>query len=237
MRITVKTNGAYHVEGGVPLSRSEIVPNELGESWDWREVERIETEDAYDLCRCGRSGAQPFCDDECTRTGFDGTETAKHIPYLTQAGRMSGPELDLTDAPRFCAFARFCDARGSIWNNVMQEGADAKALVERQAERCPSGRLVAWAGDGGRPAALEPNVEPSITLVEDPPQGVSGPVAVRGGIPVQAGDGRTYEVRNRVTLCRCGASRNKPFCDGSHSRVGFVDPSARAALERSAGRG
>jgi hypothetical protein len=39
---------------------------------------------------------------------------------------------------------------------------------------------------------------------------------VRGGIPVVSADGKPYTVRNRLTLCRCGKSRNKPFCDGSH---------------------
>ncbi|MFE2733740.1 CDGSH iron-sulfur domain-containing protein [Streptomyces sp. NPDC059349] len=46
---------------------------------------------------------------------------------------------------------------------------------------------------------------------------------MRGGIPVTAADGTPYEVRNRVTLCRCGASRNKPFCDGTHASIGFKD--------------
>jgi CDGSH-type Zn-finger protein len=59
--------------------------------------------------------------------------------------------------------------------------------------------------------------------MEDPVQGVAGPLCVRGGIPVVGADGEPYEVRNRVTLCRCGASRNKPFCDGSHAAVGFTD--------------
>ena len=44
-----------------------------------------------------------------------------------------------------------------------------------------------------------------------------GPIWVRGGIPVASADGKTYEVRNRLTLCRCGRSANKPFCDGSHA--------------------
>jgi CDGSH-type Zn-finger protein len=46
---------------------------------------------------------------------------------------------------------------------------------------------------------------------------------VRGGIPVVGADGVTYEVRNRQALCRCGASSNKPFCDGSHASIGFKD--------------
>ena len=63
---------------------------------------------------------------------------------------------------------------------------------------------------------------PSIGLVDDAPEGVAGPIWVRGGIPITGADGTTYEVRNRVTLCRCGASQNKPFCDGSHVSIRFT---------------
>ena len=52
---------------------------------------------------------------------------------------------------------------------------------------------------------------------------MSGPLWVRGGVPVVSADGTPYEIRNRVTLCRCGASQNKPFCDGSHASIGFTD--------------
>jgi CDGSH-type Zn-finger protein len=44
---------------------------------------------------------------------------------------------------------------------------------------------------------------------------------VRGGIAVVSADGEQYEVRNRMTLCRCGASSNKPFCDGTHASIKF----------------
>ena len=71
--------------------------------------------------------------------------------------------------------------------------------------------------------ALEPRFEPSIGLVQDTARQISGPLWVRGGIPVVGADGVTYEIRNRVTLCRCGASSNKPFCDGSHASTGFSD--------------
>jgi CDGSH-type Zn-finger protein len=50
-----------------------------------------------------------------------------------------------------------------------------------------------------------------------------GPLWVRGGVRVVAADGTSYEVRNRTTLCRCGHSRNKPFCDGSHEDAGFKE--------------
>jgi hypothetical protein len=96
-----------------------------------------------------------------------------------------------------------------------------RRIVEQQAADCPSGRLVVLDAKSGQ--AIEPKLEPSIGLVEDTANEVSGPLWVRGGIPVVAVDGTTYEVRNRVTLCRCGASQNKPFCDGSHVSVGFSD--------------
>jgi len=63
---------------------------------------------------------------------------------------------------------------------------------------------------------IEPSFEKSIGFIEDQGIGVDGPIWVRGNIPVYSADGKLYEVRNRVTLCRCGKSTNKPFCDSSH---------------------
>jgi len=86
---------------------------------------------------------------------------------------------------------------------------------------CPSGRLVAWERASGAP--VEPSLPRSIGVTEQRSENVSGPLWLRGGIPVISADGFAYEVRNRMTLCRCGASANKPFCDGSHFKVGFRD--------------
>jgi len=55
-------------------------------------------------------------------------------------------------------------------------------------------------------------------LVEDTQAEKMGPIWVRGGVPVESSKGETYEIRNRVTFCRCGRSSTKPFCDGSHLR-------------------
>ncbi len=66
-------------------------------------------------------------------------------------------------------------------------------------------------------------LQPLIGTVEDPKLGVSGLLWVRGGPVIESSDGMTYDVRNRVTLCRCGASSNKPFCDGSHASIAFTD--------------
>ena len=121
-----------------------------------------------------------------------------------------------------CAFARFCDPHEQVWN-LVQRSDDPRAakLVEHEVGHCPSGRLVAKLRATG--GAIEPRFEPSIGLVQDSAEGVSGPIWVRGGIPVTGADGRAYETRNRVALCRCGASRNKPFCDGAHASIHFRD--------------
>jgi CDGSH-type Zn-finger protein/uncharacterized Fe-S cluster protein YjdI len=52
----------------------------------------------------------------------------------------------------------------------------------------------------------------------------NGPLAVSGPVEVCAGTGRTVDRLERARLCRCGGSRNKPFCDGTHARIGFTAP-------------
>lgn len=222
MQVSVTENGPYVVTGGVPMSRQVIGTDAEGQSVGWREGERFPAKPEYHLCRCGHSGNKPYCDGTHEKIGFDGTEAdAARVPYLEQAQEQDGPEVTLTDAPALCAFARFCDADGQVWNLVERDGDAAAAKTREEASNCPSGRLIAWHLATRTP--LEPDLPKSVGIVEDPAQGVSGPIWVRGGVPVVAPDGTEYEVRNRVTLCRCGASRNKPFCDGSHAAIGFND--------------
>ncbi|MFR9661826.1 MAG: CDGSH iron-sulfur domain-containing protein, partial [Rikenellaceae bacterium] len=59
--------------------------------------------------------------------------------------------------------------------------------------------------------------------LEDPAIGVSSGLWVRGGVRISREDGMSYQIRNRVVLCRCGASNNKPFCDGTHAARGWMD--------------
>lgn len=221
MKITVTAAGPYVVSGGVPLSVQTIVSNGSGESIGWEEGPEFQVPDQYALCRCGCSANRPFCDGTHARIGFRGTETATSAPYLEQAQLQEGPLVSLTDAPPLCGFARFCDVAGQVWNLVELAERRAAEQAVREAELCPSGRLVAW--NSRTRQRFEPRLDPSIGVVQDPGAGVSGPLWVRGGIPVVAADGSEYEVRNRVTLCRCGQSRNKPFCDGAHAAIEFRD--------------
>jgi CDGSH-type Zn-finger protein len=221
-KIVISKDGPYLVSGGLGLSKAVIGTDKNGIPVKWIQGGKYPDRDRYALCRCGKSKTMPYCDGSHAETGFDGTETAAHDSYLDQADTLTGPDLVLTDAEAFCAVARFCDRGEGVWNltdNSDDPGSRKTAIQE--ACDCPAGRLVAWNRETGEP--IEPDFEPSITLVEDPEQDASGPVWVKGGVPVVSADGIEYEVRNRVTLCRCGESENKPFCDGSHLSSGFND--------------
>ena len=225
-RIVVSENGPYLVYGGLPIALQTIVPNDQKMSWDWLEGRAFESADEVALCRCGQSGHKPFCDGSHERVHFNGRETASREPYEKLAETISGPAMNLSDEENLCAFARFCDPAGKIWNLIGRtDDPKVRELVIREAAHCPSGRLVVR--DVGSGATHEPALPPSVGVVEDPALRVSGPLWVRGGVPVESPDGRRYEVRNRMTLCRCGASQNKPFCDGSHASIKFRDGISR----------
>lgn len=220
MKIAVAKNGPYLVSGNVPLSMAAIATDALGESVGWTYGRGLEGKDVYALCRCGASASKPFCDGTHAKNGFDGSETASPAPYQELAEEIGGPTLVLDDAESLCAFARFCDVGGSVWNLIgRSDDPAARSLAIHEAERCPSGRLVAR----DQLKTYEPSFDPSIVVVEDPAKECSGPLWVRGGVEVLSADGQAYPVRNRQTLCRCGASQNKPFCDGTHAEIAFND--------------
>jgi CDGSH-type Zn-finger protein len=220
--VVVSKDGPYLVTGAIPIAKQTIATDSEGGSETWVESEARAVPDKYALCRCGHSKKKPFCDGTHAKIGFNGSETASRRPYAEQASVTDGPTMKLSDAESLCAFGRFCDPNGQVWNQVAGTGhANVRAMFIRQVGNCPGGRLVAWDKATGK--AVEPTLPVSIGLVEDPAQDCSGPLWLRGGIPVVAADGFEYEVRNRVTLCRCGASKNKPFCDGSHAAIKFRD--------------
>ncbi len=213
-KIVVSKNGPYLVTGDLPLGVQIIATDEKGYSHHWRKGIAYPLRETYALCRCGKSSTLPYCDRVHDKEGFDGTETAGRKPYIEMAKKTEGPDLDLTDYTDLCASAKFCDRAGGIWDLTRQSDvAGAKKTAITEASNCPSGRLVVWNKSTG--LAIEPGFVKSLGLIEYD-RGTKGPIWVRGGIPVISADGTPYEVRNRVTLCRCGRSSNKPFCDSSH---------------------
>src|SRR6202042_3697669 len=141
-RVVVSKDGPYMVTGGPPLSRQTIVTDAEGGSERWEEGEPFPVRQTYPLCRCGHSNTKPFCDGTHGTVGFDGTETAGREPYLKQAKLLEGPVLSLSDAEGLCAFGRFCDPHGSVWNEVAH--TDEPTTRERFLRRCNVARLAAW---------------------------------------------------------------------------------------------
>jgi CDGSH-type Zn-finger protein len=177
----------------------------------------LAVDETYRLCRCGRSSDKPFCDDAC-EAGFDGTETAQRGPIEPRRTAYAGDAITVFDVRRVCAHAAVCtdslpavfDVTRGRWIDPDAAPADELADV---VSRCPSGAL-SWAPPGGGDA-VEPGREPAIVCA------VNASYIVRGGVELVGADGLPYTRRQRITLCRCGASMNKPFCDVTHAEVGF----------------
>ncbi len=223
-RIEIVDGGPLMVYGKPALRQKFTVPNDRGEIW-WLQNGREFTMDREPvaLCRCGESKNAPFCDGAHVKADWDPTLTASEGGLLDEAKVYEGPELSLTDSEKFCAFARFCDAGLRVWNEVGESDSPAhKEMTIREANHCLAGRLSAWDNSTGEPH--EPELEPELGLIEDPKIHSSAGIFVSGGIPFsRASDGFTYEIRNRVTLCRCGQSSNKPYCDGTHASFRWKD--------------
>lgn len=215
-KIKVSQDGPYLVSGSLPLAKEKIVLNKQGESVAWEKIQEYPLKETYALCRCGRSANMPYCDGAHVKIKFSGTETASRQKYNECAEKTAGPELDLKDWPALCAVARFCDRLGGAWALTEQSDNPAfKQVAKQQASDCPSGRLVAQDKKTGKD--LEPDLAPSISVVAEAACQGAGPLWVKGKVQIEAADGALYEKRNRVTLCRCGRSNNKPYCDGRHT--------------------
>ena len=213
-KVKVTKDGPYLVSGGVPLSEQNPGVDAEQQCHGWQEGKKFPAQETYALCRCGHSQNKPFCDGNHVKAHFNGTETATNQPYVEQARVTNGPNLTLTDAEEFCVSARFCHRAGGTWTLTEEsDDPEARKTAIEEAADCPSGRLITWDTEW-KPIA--PQYEASIGLAYDTQFNKIGPIWVRGGIPIESADGKTYEVRNKVTLCRCGKSTNKPFCDGNH---------------------
>lgn len=220
MKIKIIKNGPYIVSGDIPLVEKIIEPT--GDRYIYKKGRDFPRAKTYSLCRCGKSKNHPYCDGEHLEAGFDGTEIASRESYDDRAKVFEGPGVDLMDDGR-CALARFChEEHGSVWQQVKKsDDPVAKEETIRGAINCPTGRLVAVDKETGE--KIEPELDPCIEILQDPEKDVSGPLYVKGNIPIESSDGTLYEVRNRIGLCRCGKTKDTPFCDGKHLKTNFKD--------------
>lgn len=212
--ITVARNGPYLVAGSLPLHRRRDVQSELGEPMTWATTSTLETKDRYALCRCGQSSNKPFCDGTHARVGFEATDAASGT--YDERAEVVGGDVNVRYDQNICVHAGFC---GTTLTNVWDEAAktgDTAARMHAIAmiEHCPSGALTYQLAG----VVNEPLFPQAVAVIND------GPLWVTAGVPITNSDGTTLERRNRVTLCRCGQSANKPLCDGSHKAAGFSEP-------------
>ena len=177
----------------------------------------IETKETMALCRCGASGNKPFCDGTHTKIGFSSSR---------QEGRLEdkrdsyvGKKITIHDNRSICAHAGVCTDRLSNVFRLRQEpwidpDAASEEEIKATVQACPSGALGCTIDDveighqSGNPAIfIAPN----------------GPYVVSGGPELVDTGYAEGASRNQFTLCRCGGSKNKPFCDGAHWNIKFTD--------------
>lgn len=234
LRIEITPEGPYLLFGRPSIHTYTITYDENGDSWGYEigHKDYCSKDEPSTLCRCGRSKNAPYCDGSHNIANkhkeWDPRLTASFNPPLDSAYLYQGKNIALTDVEELCAFARFCDAKGGSWTQIENsDDFEQEQLAIRTSSACPAGRLKAWRRDDrsndGVSSPYEPNYKIGIGLIEDPKIAVSGPIFVMGGIPIIAPQGISYQPRNRVTLCRCGESLNKPFCDGTHAPAHFKD--------------
>jgi len=183
---------------------------------------RISTKPVMALCRCGGSASKPLCDGTHQRIGFSGARTGG-LPDRQDSYR--GRRIAIHDNRSICAHAGYCtDGLAAVFRYgkepwIDPDGAATEAVIET-IRRCPSGAL-SFSLEGGEKGddqhAPQP---PAISVTKDGPYAVTGSLELLGA-PRAAG-----AAPGRYTLCRCGGSKNKPFCDGTHWSIGFKDEGA-----------
>jgi len=201
--IDCRPNGPYLVKN------LEALGNSRGDA--------IPTKPAMALCRCGGSANKPFCDGTHQKSGFSGAKVTDGSADKRETYR--GRSIAIHDNRGICAHAGHCtDGLAAVFKYgaepwIDPDGAKIEAIIET-IRRCPSGALSYTLDDVEQ---RDQQREPRITVTKD------GPYAVVGGVRLTGEPWGAGASTEHYTLCRCGGSKNKPFCDGTHSSIGFRD--------------
>lgn len=103
---------------------------------------------------------------------------------------------------------------------IEQEGATTEKIIE-QVRKCPSGALSYYRNDELPKESGKVMSESASTLkIEVSP---NGPYLVKSECLIIHSDGKEETKTGTIALCRCGASGNKPYCDGSHRKIDFQE--------------
>ena len=169
------------------------------------------------LCRCGQSANKPFCDGSHKKTGFDGSGADNSARDSFKSYQGDGIAVHYNRL--LCSHAAECgnrltsvfDMNQRPWIQPMKGSVEEIMDVVRA---CPSGAL-RYSLDDQEPRHIIPEGS-GITVEKNGPYRVAG-ISLDG---VEASPNGTPE---KYVLCRCGLSKNKPFCDGTHKDEGWSD--------------
>jgi CDGSH-type Zn-finger protein len=169
------------------------------------------------LCRCGGSNNKPFCDGTHRSNGFSSAKLEGRVE--DRRDDYVGDGVAIHDNRGICAHIGHCtDGLPAVFRLghepwIDPAGASAEAIVAT-IRRCPSGAL-----SSSRSGSEQRDREgPPAIFVS-----ANGPYLVTGGpllLDTERGEGASQE---HYALCRCGGSKNKPFCDGTHWYIDFAD--------------
>lgn len=203
IKIKAVKNGPYLVEGCAELRGSQ--------------GEYVSIDPYVHLCRCGKSGDKPFCDNTHEQYGFRSAKLAGRQPDRTD--RYEGKEITILDNRGVCSHRGHCtDNLPSVFLQgkepwIDPDGADPEEII-RVIRMCPSGAL-SYERNGELYNRWRD--EPAVRFVKN------APFEVAGEVLLQDEEGSIPDTSDHYALCRCGGSKNKPFCDGTHWYNGFSD--------------
>jgi CDGSH-type Zn-finger protein len=181
------------------------------------------------LCRCGGSKNKPFCDGTHNVIGFSSAnktlenDDMKKMVIKDKRRDYPGKEITVHDNRKICSHAAECvNNLSSVFKlgsrPWINPDASNKNDIIHVVRRCPSGAL-SYSIDGVEYRDTEEQRNPTVTVLKNGPYHITGGIELIGE-NIQFGEGASKE---HYTLCRCGASENKPFCDGAHKSSKFND--------------
>ena len=136
--------------------------------------------------------------------------------------KYSNGDVTVVWKPEMCIHSKICwtDLR-EVFNPfekpwIKPEGAETELIIA-QVKKCPSGALSYYMN---RDAEEGEQVQVDAETIVEPTK--DGPLMVYGNVTIKDSKGTLTKKSNATAFCRCGHSNNKPFCDGSHRKMGFT---------------
>ncbi len=169
--------------------------------------ETLNIENRASLCRCGSSQNAPFCDGSHIEAKFSDENT---LPEQNGIRTWEGKTIKTYFNSNICMHAAVCQPLDELRKKNAENGdQDAANEIAEIVTNCPSGALSFEMIDQVTEVEFDSSNE--IEIVE------GGEIRFRCQIECSEIEIQERQPGNRITLCRCGLSKNKPFCDASHS--------------------